>query len=92
MMLLGLPPVGVHPQIWSFAATLIRATIYAEIKELEEEYRIPVLNTGESNILTLLGKVPNNAQPELVYKLLKIVAVNVHKMYCILIRNREGIG
>ena len=41
---------------------------------------------------SLLGKIPNDTQPDIGTAYLKIVATNVYEMYRTIVLNREGIG
>ena len=49
----------------------MRASLYAEIDNFETEYQTTILHACEStsNLHILIGKVPNDAQPELVFKM-----------------------
>ena len=69
-----------------------REAMFDEINEIENYYGSRILNPVDSNLHTLLGKVPNNANPEMMLYFYKAVARNVYTMYSILLRNRQGIG
>ena len=66
----------------------IRINMYSDIESLEIEFHTRVMNIGH----VLLGKMPEDAHPEFVHKLLKIVSDNVYRMYMIVIKNRVGVG
>ena len=69
-----------------------RDQMYEEIENLEIFYGTRILSPVENNLYTLLGKVPVDANPEMVFHLCRIVATNVHSMYTAVTKNREGVG
>ena len=69
-----------------------RNQMYEEIEDLERFYGARILSPVENNLYTLLGKVPLDANPEMVFHFCRIVANNVHSMYTAVTKNREGVG
>ena len=69
-----------------------REMIYREIDDLERYYDTRILTPLENNLHTLLGKVTENANPEMMFHFCRIVAANVHCMYLAVTKNREGVG
>ena len=63
-----------------------------EIENLDRYYEISILSPLENNLYTLLGKVPEGANPEMMFQFCKIVATNVHYMYSAIVKNIEGVG
>ena len=45
-----------------------------------------------NSFLTLMGKRPIYCQADHYLEFLKIVAYYVYKMYCVVLKNRKGIG
>ena len=69
-----------------------REAMFNEISEIENYYDSRILTPLDNNLHTLLGKIPNNANPEMMLYFYKAVARNVYIMYSTLLRNRQGIG
>ena len=69
-----------------------RDTMFKQINNLEEYYDVEILSPLENNLHTLLGRVPAEAIPKMMFYFYKIVATNVHQMYTTLLKSREGIG
>ena len=69
-----------------------RDAMFREIEDLERYYEARILNPFENNLYTLLGKVPEDANPEMMFHFCRIVATNVHCMYLAVTKNREGVG
>ena len=69
-----------------------RNKMLGQINEVERLYNVNVLTSSESNLLLMLGKIPNGAPPEMMFDVFAIIATNVHKMYMTLIKSREGVG
>ena len=69
-----------------------RETMLREIEHLERLYETRILSPVENNLFTLLGKVPDNANPEMMFHFCRIEATNVHYMYISVTKNREGVG
>ena len=69
-----------------------RDPMFNEISDIENYYGSRILTPHENNLHVLLGKIPNNANPEMMLYFYKSVAKNVHTMYSTLLRNRQGIG
>ena len=69
-----------------------RGKMLKEIEELEKYYGTKILSATSNNLPTFLGKIPENADPEMMLYFYRIVATNVHQMYLTVIKNREGIG
>ena len=69
-----------------------RDSLSREIENLERLYGINIISPVENNLFTLLGKVPDIDNAEMMLQFYRIVATNVHMMYCKVLRTREGIG
>ena len=69
-----------------------RDVMFNEINVIENFYDSRILLPHENNLHTILGKIPNNVNPEMMLYFYKSVARNVHLMYSTLLRNRQGIG
>ena len=69
-----------------------RDTMLREISNLENFYGNRIVPPTDNNLHVMLGKVPLNADPEMMLYFYTIVATHVHRMYEIVVRNREGIG
>ena len=69
-----------------------REAMFREIEDLERYYEARILNPLENNLYTLLRKVPEDANPEMMFHFCRIVATNVHCMYLAVTKNREGVG
>ena len=63
-----------------------------EIRNLENLYGTRIVSPTDNNLHVMLGKVPTDADTEMMLYFYKIVATNVNRMYEIIVRNREGIG
>ena len=63
-----------------------------QINEVERMYNTEVLSCNEDNLLLMLGKIPQGANPEMMFDVFSIVAKNVHKMYMVIVKSREGVG
>ena len=69
-----------------------RDAMFNEISNIENFYGGRILMPNENNLHTLLGKIPNDVNPEMMLYFYKSVARNVHTMYSTMLRNRQGIG
>ena len=69
-----------------------RDVMFNEISEIESYYGSRILTPLDNNLHILLGKIPNNVNPEMMLYFYKSVAKNVYTMYSTLLRNRQGIG
>ena len=66
--------------------------MFNEISNLERRFGRNIITPVGNNLHTLLGKMPENADPEMMLYFYKIVGTYVHQMYYTLLRNREGVG
>ena len=69
-----------------------RDIMFNEIRAIENHYGSRIITPLDNNLYTLLGKIPNNMNPEMMLYFYKAVAKNVYTMYAKLLRNRQGIG
>ena len=70
----------------------IRTKMLNEINELEIANRTTILSNSIDLFSSLLGKIPEDIQPDIGIAYLKIDATNVYEMYRTIVLNREGIG
>ena len=68
-----------------------REMMLREIENLERYYETRILSPVENNLFTLLGKVPEDTNPEMMFHFCGIVATNVRYMYTAVAKNREGV-
>ena len=68
--------------------------MFNEIKVLERSNETNLINdnTGIDIFPIILGRRPDGIMDNVYFGMLKICAQNVYDMYCIVIRNRKGIG
>ena len=63
-----------------------------EIENLERYYGINIITPVENNLFTLLRKALDIDNAEMMLQFYRIVATNVHQMYCKIMKTREGVG
>ena len=81
-----------HIIMYCPALNTIRESLLIEIHALEEEFDRKVIGTEIALFDMLLGKCPMHIQPEMLLRMHRVIAMNVHKMYCVVLKSREGIG
>ena len=69
-----------------------RRIMLNEIANLENQHGVIILKPACNTLHILLGKVPVNVEPTVMLYFFKLVAVNVQKMYSIMLKGRKGIG
>ena len=69
-----------------------RETLLRDISVLELEYDKQVIGNDVGMYDMILGKCPNDIQPEMLFRMHRVFAINVYKMYCTVLKSREGIG
>ena len=69
-----------------------REKMLKEIGVLEKYYGTTILLSSGNNLPILLGKIPENADHEMMLLFHRIVAMSVHQMYLLVLKNRDGIG
>ena len=69
-----------------------RRIMLNEIANLENQHGASILKPACNILHILLGKVPVNVEPTVMLYFFKLVAVNVQKMYSIMLKGRVGIG
>ena len=69
-----------------------RNEMLTQLHEVEQVYNIQVFRPFDNNFHLLLGKFPNDVDENIMYKMLKIIAIKVDYMYNMLIKKREGVG
>ena len=55
--------------------------MFNEIRAIENHYGSRIIAPLDNNLYTLLGKIPNNMNPEMMLYFYKAVAKNVYTMY-----------
>ena len=74
------------------ALSTTRESLLSEINSLEDEFDKKVIGTEVALFDMLLGKCPMHIQPEMLLRMHRVIATDVYKMYCIVLKSREGIG
>ena len=69
-----------------------RGKMIREIEVLEKYYGTTILFPAGNNLPIFLGKIPENADHEMMLHFHRIVTTNVHQMYLLVFKNRVGIG
>ena len=69
-----------------------REEMFAQLQDIERLYNTQVIRPLDNNFHLLIGKFPIDTDENLMYNMLKIIAVKVDYMYRVLIKKREGVG
>ena len=68
-----------------------REKMFTKLYEVELNHDVKILSPGVNMFHILLGKFPPECEHNVVFEMLKIIAVGIEHMYSILIKSREGI-
>ena len=69
-----------------------RNNMLNEINGLETKYGRKLFLPTENNLHLLLGKFPVDCSHEMIFETARIIAISVHQMYVLVLKNREGVG
>ena len=69
-----------------------RETLLREINILEHVFDKQVIGCDVEMYDIILGKCPNDIQPEMLLGMHRVFSINVYKMHCTVLKSREGIG
>ena len=71
----------------------IRDHMFDQIENLENSTGVPIIVNSLDTLSVIMGKMPDDIQPDTCLDFLKIVAhLNVYKMYQTVMMHREGDG
>ena len=70
----------------------VRGIMLEQINDVERKYDVRVFSPFVNNLLLMLGKMPDGVPHEMMMDIYTIIATNVHKMYMVTVKSREGVG
>ena len=70
----------------------LRGTMLDQINDVERKFDVRVLRPSVNNLLLMLGNIPDGVPHEMMMDIFTIIATNVHKMYMMTVKSREGVG
>ena len=59
---------------------------------VEQLYNVQVIKPLVNNFHLFLGKFPAEVEKNVMYEMLRIIAVKVDHMFTVVIKNRKGVG
>ena len=70
----------------------VRNELMTLLHDIEVLYNVQVIKPLDNKFHLLLGKCPDDVEENVMYEMLRVIAIKVDHMYTVVVKNREGVG